>query len=1020
MSTAASSRYSIASPSLAIARRFLWKELRRMRGFAAGVGVLTLGTMLFFRWALGPTDFPKAASEGALLLIGFFGAAFVAIGGAITAYAVEREEQTDSFLYNLPRHWLPTFMGKLTSTLLLALAFAVVMSLAAWCVGGGRWPSATAGWNVVKLGLTMIVEATAWGTLLSLVCPRPLLAAVLACAATSISSQVAIAITGGLGYRSSDFATAIPVRLAICCAVFALSAVLARHWMMGASRRRWRRTAAASAGGLKPTSLSRPDAAVVQQSLQLVGASSRRSVLLRLVWQTLRESWRAMLAVVAVGMLLMVSVEALHSYTSRGMFVELPLTLFFIPGLCGALAFRCDQRRNQYQFLAEHAGRPRLVWLVRVATWGAFLLVLLVPLVLLAVALAARLIVPEIEMLNAAAWNNATIAGLRIATSNFFYYGVLNFTLAALTAFAVGQLASLLLKSEILAGGVSLLASVVILMFCYLIVAWRLPTWWCLLPICIGCLVASYVRLPDRLVDGHSRGRWAGVVLAVALPIAVVSWSIPLIRQAQIDEALARATPRSSSGQPSLSEAIYRYEQQMENAAEVSREYQVILREVFDAEFGHRDFEVAPSESFMPADAQLLAETYPTQIDRLAELTRKAPVVAIVGIESWPSDVLVLLAADYKRALEGGDLDTALDRYLAIQRFRGQLLSGSQMVASSLFQNFGFDAIAPSELLVDWATAPGQTPERVKQAIGALHEVERQYPPLYHFLIGNYLDAQAVLAGRATLPGQTTANPSDIILFLDSLPEEHKRTEKALEVFATLSLDYVQRVGGMIGAPLRKQLRFDSFVHHGPTAINAQTVLTDSIPYIERQQRMWQTAASSLLAQEIWKSLLNVEVYLRDYLLLHTRLRLERLRLALVAYHLEHSEYPTTVRELAPDYIAPLDIDIFSGEMFQYAPRGLIGNVRSRDYPHGFGYLPDIPAGTPIIWSVGPSNVTPKTLGWSHLLNDNEADPTSADNADSPSVGMVVIFFKSPEGFVRPTVVLPLPTSNEYPETDGP
>src|SRR5690606_19742209 len=104
-----------------------------------------------------------------------------------------------------------------------------------------------------------------------------------------------------------------------------------------------------------------------------------------------------------------------------------------LPALSGAVAFGGDQRKDRYEFLAQH-GTPRgRLWLSRLVVWLAPVLVGHLLLLLL-------------------------VWPVVIEDPQFPYhwsYLLLAVLLTSLTAFALGQLASLWVKSEIRAAGLA-------------------------------------------------------------------------------------------------------------------------------------------------------------------------------------------------------------------------------------------------------------------------------------------------------------------------------------------------------------------------------------------------------------------------------------------------------------------------------------------------------------------------------------------------------------------------------------
>ena len=89
-------------------------------------------------------------------------------------------------------------------------------------------------------------------------------------------------------------------------------------------------------------------------------------MLARLLWQTWRDSWKLLFVPLGVGLFLMLGLSALAGLIQLSKetvkFITFSM-LQCIPALYGAMVFYSDQRRGNFRFLAEHAARPRYVWL---------------------------------------------------------------------------------------------------------------------------------------------------------------------------------------------------------------------------------------------------------------------------------------------------------------------------------------------------------------------------------------------------------------------------------------------------------------------------------------------------------------------------------------------------------------------------------------------------------------------------------------------------------------------------------
>src|SRR5262249_34065857 len=123
--------------------------------------------------------------------------------------------------------------------------------------------------------------------------------------------------------------------------------------------------------------LGREHATVIER---VSGHPSRRRMLTRLLWQTWRESWKLLLAPFGVAVVLFAGTAAAlgltRAFSSDVSSFVMACAILFVPALYGAMAFYCDQRRGNYRFLAEHAARPRYIWLARQIVWlGALVMV---------------------------------------------------------------------------------------------------------------------------------------------------------------------------------------------------------------------------------------------------------------------------------------------------------------------------------------------------------------------------------------------------------------------------------------------------------------------------------------------------------------------------------------------------------------------------------------------------------------------------------------------------------------------
>jgi hypothetical protein len=83
-----------------------------------------------------------------------------------------------------------------------------------------------------------------------------------------------------------------------------------------------------------------------------------------------------------------------------------------------------------------------------------------------------------------------------------------------------------------------------------------------------------------------------------------------------------------------------------------------------------------------------------------------------------------------------------------------------------------------------------------------------------------------------------------------------------------------------------------------------------------------------------------------------------KLQVALIAYRLDHGDYPSRLEDLVPEYLDQLPDDPYGEGTFRYEAAGFDGVL-------GYGYDPDpnrssplqsIPAHEPVLWSPGLEN----------------------------------------------------------------
>ena len=553
-------------------RRFLWKEFRMIRGLWLAVALIGLILQVFAWLLMSQTSGSSTADmQTAMFVVALGCGVLYTVGAAATSFSVEHEEETYDFLLQLPVDWRALFAGKVliayVSAVLLTIALLFTAILMQW--------SRPADGNALAVPLhflrVAIPEALAWGILFSLLIRRPLLAAIVTLIAGALATTMAVNFASNDSLASLNpnaYETASRLRMWIVIAVLIAAGFVARRWLVVGAH-------PLVAGHLQSGSrfgafLKKLDVWTRFYPRTAAYSSPPGRMLPRLLWQTWRASWKLLCAPVGAALLLLVGVhtvlifslpvlnnlangfglgradQELASFAFAG-------ALLFTPTIYGVLAFYLDQRRGSYRFLAEHAARARYVWLARHLVW---LGVVILSWLLLVVGLA-------ILAWNTRSWNSRYIIQSYIefdaipnaATTLYdFVSGADTFSrmfaagsIAGLVVYGIGQFFSMAVRSEILAGFLSLILAFFVGAWTLAVCLWHLPPWLLMFPIFVGLMLATWLRAPDWIAGRNSWRGWWLPALAIAATLLFVALLLPTIRLAQMNSAVERRVWNSAA-----------------------------------------------------------------------------------------------------------------------------------------------------------------------------------------------------------------------------------------------------------------------------------------------------------------------------------------------------------------------------------------------------------------------------------------------------------------------------------------
>jgi len=472
-------------------------------------------------------------------VVGLFGALFAA-ASAVLMFAGEAEMGTANFVFQLAAGRTSFLWGKLLGTLGMIALFLIaaigfppliannsqqlinlVMSNKSYTVD----LSAYLQYFAVNIALVTMISF-AWGWLFSLLINKVLPAAFLAFATASLHIWVFLPNNVNEIYVSpfnlSSHIAIMPFRLISVVLLCGVNIYLSVVWL----NRRPLSWLASRSGSDDPSPSER------RGTQPRVRASAAR-IFSALLWQSWRQTRLATIIVWAIGLTTAVFFSYPYAYESEvgftAGFISIPLSSLFL----GLLAFYGDQQHGRFRYLANPGERPLFIVLSRISI-GAFTVIAISTLIALTLSSRLGANVPnptefptDWRSLWAPYWNSL---------AQLF---VLAFPLSCLALFAVGSWCSLNIRSPLLAAALGLILSVVVLLWCLLMLSGLLPLWWTLFPITLLFLISLYLRTSDWLLQRDRWWSWLKCCAFLVLPWLFVMWGITRYRVHEVPDSLS-------------------------------------------------------------------------------------------------------------------------------------------------------------------------------------------------------------------------------------------------------------------------------------------------------------------------------------------------------------------------------------------------------------------------------------------------------------------------------------------------
>lgn len=970
----------------AIFGRFLWKEYRVLRNLWTAVFVMAA----LAQWAIQQFLPPPVDRPTAILVAALIAALLYAVGSAATTFSVEHEDETYVFLAGLPTNWMAVFLGKWIVVVTSTAALAGALVLVGYLIGGLQWPRPENTLTALGVLGIALLEAITWGTLFSLLVKRPLVAAILTLVTGALTLNLAVTISSNRTVANTDpqaYVEAVPLRLGIVTCVALANFIVARDWLKvprGENRSTARSRLLAPFANVwsraKTGSLSHSPSAA---------RYSRRRMLARLLWQTWQESWRLLplplLAAFAIVLVILLMIGFSPVDDKDTFMVSAMICLAsVVPALFGAMVFYIDQRRGSYRFLAEHAARPRVVWLARHLVWLSALTVLYLATVV-AIGIAASFgLAFELHERLTHLLQYGYFGVLDGPETLFTFFQSVSFTRIGIglaftgmfAAYGIGQFCSMIVRSEILAGIIATVLSAVLSLFMAALLAWQLSGLLLLIPIAAGFFAASWFRAPDWFAGRNGWRTWLLPALSIAASIAFIAIALPNARLAQVPQMIY--SDAVSSVPDDAKAFLAKAHATADEYVKLAEKLEAGPPENFMARWETADLTWTPGGALAKQiSMKEMAEFNAAQkkqlernrewdasiIDRAIELSRVHACIFTFDVDSpmlyrpnsRPYDVpsprstyhrmkLLLNTVLYEETFSrktveyaGVTIPKQVGRPTGFARAMAALRMSRQIRASQPSVIYS-DQLANEESilrhLAQWALSKDRTTDEVREALAEYRS--------FMETAGNGIDPESALEMDRHIVQKVIRGEAESVAMAES----------PLSLATSLAYSANQ-----LSWEQERALRAIDRI----TKFNVQNAWNWQLP-----NNAWQMANPKLITSYFatfeYDARVNFEYLSAASMNALVARRGTEIQLALALYRIEHGEYPPRLEMLVPNYMPDEKslIDRFSDTIFQYEPNGL--DLRLEPY--------DVPPHTPFLWSA--SLPTVKIVRKSQPIDDGD------------------------------------------------
>jgi hypothetical protein len=862
--------------------RLVWKEYRVQRNLWLAVLVLTPVVQLCVVMAqqLSQGSFPD---EGYFAIV--FGAAAVfMVGCGATLFATEHEMGTFAFQRALPVTAWRVFAAKTGLAVGGGVLLVAALTGLTWLLFvPGRPPWTEPAWLP---GTLAVAEVFAWGVFFSLVLRQPLWAALLGLAVPLFAVYAARPVDWN--GEMSHYTAHLPVRSVFCLVLLAVDAGLAQLWFRGKldfvrARLWW-------------PARSREYVADVQPLSPYCGG--RRIGWWRLLWLVWREGrWLTGACLLLYGLFLRQVLR--HSWDRMDW--EFMIVSLLVAGIVfGLSTFTLQQWRRQFRMFAEQGVSPRWVWLSRHAFW--------LPLLILMTA------IPAVMMSIAGHWSPGSVDHREPNE-------LLLLLLFPLVAYAVSQLAAMLIRSPAVAIAASLGLTVLAGFWIMLMVLGDVPLVWSACPLPVVCLFATWWCAPDWIAERRGRRFVLRLAVSLGIPALILLVAVPLRRAYQIPAvdpgfSVAEFTrPLTAAEQQTLD----LYDQALKKFWENAPAYDAALTQD-RAKFGRRS-DTKPKAD-VPADRMetLAVHHFQATLQLLTDAHQRPAVplgLMSRGLHNTGSEDVVqfiwLLESEARQRERAGDVDGAWRSY----RTALEVVWRTRLRACFLLVEEAdrLEGAVLWSIVNRWAVHPQQTRERVVAALRQLADYEQRGTAYDAAVKDKHVRWERFLSGdlsAASQLGLTDREARSFRMLFMAMPWERCRSRRLLCHGTRDDLGWIQYCEATPASagwsPYEDRKAISRWV---PSTLLGRNEID---PFRLDDQLV----PSKLLGRD-WGQGETYKRPERRSLELHAA----RIRIALADWRREQGSPPESLDALVGPYFEKLPPDPLTRRPFIYCPRGL-------------------------------------------------------------------------------------------------